>query len=642
MRLILVIFLFVMHFLLVTAMGQPASCPSFTRYRGNEIRLHVDSRYAEVTAWFTPVDLDWATFRAQCFDPDPSYWYSGLLNRVTGMFALSQAQLLGYGASDSSRQVYVAVGFYFSWSSYYSEDDGVLKFRDVFKPGGGYFDEVHVYSDKPVYGWEPTPTRYTSQEAHWLNPSYSAAPSWYIVYLWPVPKVTVRVEGLPSSYSVQLSIDGKPVGYVRGGNSQVFRVSGANVSVGVQPVVDVDEKTRYRVDRDTISASAGGEAVFRYYREFLVRTDTSPSGVEITVGGASCRTPCSTWVREGDTLSVTVPERALESSLSTTRTYYAFTGWSDGSSERSRYITIQTPLSITASYTRVTEHYVSVVASPPEASRGVSGSGWYREGSVATLRANETIQVSDYERLRFLGWSTGETSGLITKAVNSPLSIEARYEREYRVEVRSDFGVVFGSGWYRSGDEARVGLEGLKDGYYYSPDGKARYRFQGWRVLRSSIQPPSTPILALKVDGPVILQAEFGSPEYYVCVDGNCEFLSEGSAISPREDEPILGGLMRKVFEGYLDPFGRNLGRSPAVNGPMVLSSAYRTEVNWPLTVAVALIVAVSFLAVPLSKRRSKTSESTVERKKEEKIEELTKEIESLEEELKKKFTGKE
>jgi len=185
-------------------------------------------------------------------------------------------------------------------------------------------------------------------------------------------------------------------------------------------------------------------------------------------------------------------------------------------------------------------------------------------------------------------------------------------------------------------------LEGLRDSYFYSHDGSVRYRFQAWRVLRGSIQRPNTLTLTLKVDGQRTLQAEFGPPEYYVCIDGKCEFLSEGSAIPPQEDEPILGDLMKKVFEGYLDPSGRNLGRSPAVNGPMVLSSAYRTEVNWPLTVAVALIVAVSFLAVPLSKRRSKTSESTVERKKEEKIEELTKEIESLEEELKKKFTGKE
>jgi len=595
---------------LASTQAQPSGCPQFSPYRGYEIRLYIDEKYAQVIAWLSPRDLNWTTFRTQCFDPDPFYWYSGLLKLVAETFKLFVYYYYNrIYINENSKQIFVVVEFYFSWSSYYSEDDGVLKFADVFKAcnaSNGYFNEVHVYSDKPVYRWEPTPTRYTSQEAHWLNPSYDAAPSWYIVYLWPVYKVTVRVEGLPSSYSVQVSIDGKPVGYVPGEGSRVFRVGSANVSVSVQPVVNVDERTRYRVDRDTLSVSAGGVAVFRYYREFLVRTDTSPSGLEILFGNASCRTPCSTWVREGDTLSVMVPERALENSTSNTRTYYAFTGWSDGSSERSRLIKVQKPMSLNASYTKVVEHYVSVTASPPEASRGVSGSGWYREGSAATLRANETIQVSDYERLRFVGWSTGETSSSIAINVSSPLSVEARYRWEYMVVVQSDLALTLGSGWYRKGDEARVGVEGLNGGYYYTSDGKVRYRFLGWDVVRGNIHPPASPTLSFTVEEPVALRAVFDAPEFQVCVDGACSFVRKGDWVTPRSDEPLLGGLLVKKFFGYLDPLGRNLGRSVLVDSPLELRSYYRTEVNWPLVALVSTLVVLP-IALLLAKRGGST-----------------------------------
>jgi len=240
--------------------------------------------------------------------------------------------------------------------------------------------------------------------------------------------------------------------------------------------------------------------------------------------------------------------------------------------------------------------YVSVAATPPEASRGVSGSGWYREGSVATLRANETIQVSDYERLRFLGWSTGETSGLITRTVSSPLSVEARYEWEYRVEVRSELGVAFGSGWYRRGDEARVGLEGLREGYYYASDEKVRYRFEGWGVRRGDMSTPEASSFSFSVSGPVVVEARFGPPEYLVCIDSACSYYREGYTIPPGQDVPELGGLLIRRFEGYTDPNGNSLGKSFTVTGPVQATSAYREEVNLPLLAVILTIVLVTFV----------------------------------------------
>jgi len=42
----------------------------------------------------------------------------------------------------------------------------------------------------------------------------------------------------------------------------------------------------------------------------------------------------------------------------------------------------------------------SVTADPPEAEKGVHGSGWYPEGSTAKISADSLIEISGYERLK--------------------------------------------------------------------------------------------------------------------------------------------------------------------------------------------------------------------------------------------------
>jgi len=108
--------------------GQP-TVSSFSRYIGNEIFLHYHEEYVLVTAWFSPVGIDWQTFRSQCFDPDPDYWYDGLIRRVTDMFALTDFGIHDKEIDDSRGRVEVAVGFSFSSSNYYTE--GILKFREI-------------------------------------------------------------------------------------------------------------------------------------------------------------------------------------------------------------------------------------------------------------------------------------------------------------------------------------------------------------------------------------------------------------------------------------------------------------------------------------------------------------------------------
>jgi len=236
-------------------------------------------------------------------------------------------------------------------------------------------------------------------------------------------------------------------------------------------------------------------------------------------------------------------------------------------------------------------------------------SGYVQGGGSMTLNVSEvkvTIRV---------GQPAVGANDTVYEAVNDTLTVSPGGKAVFRytaakfyVKVLSGLAPAFGSGWYRKGDEARVGLEGLKDGYYYSPDGKARYRFEGWEVKKGNFSAPAAPGFSLSVSGPVVLEARFGPPEYKVCIDSACSYYREGYTIPPGQDVPELGGLLIRRFEGYVDASGKSLGESFTVNGPISATSAYRVEVNLPLLAAVlavlALLAALSVLRVRVKPRK--------------------------------------
>jgi hypothetical protein len=204
---------------LFTACAPPSRAQeSVSYYVGNVIRIESrGSVYA--TAYIRPLGISWSDWRQRYFDPDPDRYYNGLLNRLVYMLNLKRLSIAGYGADDNRQIVYVTVLFALGDSGYYDSDLDCLSVLDVFKSAGaGFFDKLEVYSSLKIYGVEPAATRRDDFSAVWENPSYSAAPLWYRIYLSPIMTVSVRVSGLPSA-------TGFPSTRVRGGWATCPRAS---------------------------------------------------------------------------------------------------------------------------------------------------------------------------------------------------------------------------------------------------------------------------------------------------------------------------------------------------------------------------------------------------------------------------------
>ena len=98
---------------------------------------------------------------------------------------------------------------------------------------------------------------------------------------------------------------------------------------------------------------------------------------------------------------------------------YRFTGWSDGSTENSITISINSNTSITANFEKISVYDLSV-SSSTGGSVSEDG-GQYEEGAQVTLTA---VANDGYD---FTGWSNGETSSTITITINQDLSITANF-----------------------------------------------------------------------------------------------------------------------------------------------------------------------------------------------------------------------
>jgi len=227
------------------------------------------------------------------------------------------------------------------------------------------------------------------------------------------------------------------------------------------------------------------------------------------------------------------------------------------------------------------------------------------------------LNVSDMRVTVRVGQPVIGTNDTVYEAVNDTLTVSPGERAVFRytaakfyVKVVSNMAPAFGSGWYRKGDEARVGLEGLREGYYYSPDGKARYRFEGWEVRKGNFSVPAAPSFSFSVSGPVVVEARFGPPEYKVCIDNACGYYEPGYVVPPRQDIPELGGLLVRRFEGYVDASGKSLGRSFTVNGPISATSAYRVEANLPLLTAILAVLALPVIASLLKAGRKAEREA--------------------------------
>lgn len=105
--------------------------------------------------------------------------------------------------------------------------------------------------------------------------------------------------------------------------------------------------------------------------------------------------------------------------------------------------------------------------------------GWYYEGGALITEEKRDVTFHNGTRLIFEGWVKDgvalEGNPAVVK-VDSSFRIEAKYRRQYLVQVDPGEAEATGGGWYDEGSVAKVTISKLeveKDGL--------KYRFRGWR-----------------------------------------------------------------------------------------------------------------------------------------------------------------
>ncbi|MEM0236195.1 hypothetical protein [Thermofilum sp.] len=88
--------------------------------------------------------------------------------------------------------------------------------------------------------------------------------------------------------------------------------------------------------------------------------------------------------------------------------------------------------------------------------------------------------------------------------VEKPLTVTAKWDTEYWVEVYSPYGLAVGSGWYEKGSTATVSVSPATVDVFF-----VEYVFEGWMVEGWLVS--ASPVYSFTVDRPVTLTARWRS-----------------------------------------------------------------------------------------------------------------------------------
>jgi hypothetical protein len=153
-------------------------------------------------------------------------------------------------------------------------------------------------------------------------------------------------------------------------------------------------------------------------------------------------------------------------------------------------ITMDSAKNVTAVYQH--QYWLHVNVQPSQSAPKPSGTGWYDAGDTVTLSVPTSASTeTDTSRQVFRGWSvddgTTQNTMTIDLTMSSPHNVTAQYKTQYYLNVESDHGVTYGSGWYDAGSAATIYVTTPT-----SPSYGVSLLFNGWRGDTNSLNQTST------------------------------------------------------------------------------------------------------------------------------------------------------
>ncbi len=156
---------------------------------------------------------------------------------------------------------------------------------------------------------------------------------------------------------------------------------------------------------------------------------------------------------------------------------YMFNSWRGSGSGSytgpSASVTVTMDGNITETAVWTVQYYLNVTSAYDHA----IGSGWYDANSTASFGLQTGMLAIGYgERAKFSLWSDGSSALQSTVVMAGPESVSAKWTIQYLVNATSQYGGVYGNGWYDANSTAHVYLSN----YSVPVDGTHRIAFSSW------------------------------------------------------------------------------------------------------------------------------------------------------------------
>lgn len=267
------------------------------------------------------------------------------------------------------------------------------------------------------------------------------------------------------------------------------------------------------VNPDTITMDEPKSVTANFGREVLVVVQTNPDGLEFTVDDSTYNLRQTfTWIENSQhTLSAPASQNGLPG------VRHAFISWSNGGERTHTYSVPIGSDTVTANFQL---QYLLTLDSP---FGNISGQGWYNAGTIAPFFVDPTVlTVAPGERQQFQGW-LGTGTGSYTGAeaayfvvMNNPITEEALWQKQYRLDVISEWGTTKGAGWYAESSFATFYV----DSSSVRIASGIRYMFTGWIGTGAGSYTDSDTGATVQMNNPIREQANW-KLQYYLATAEN-------------------------------------------------------------------------------------------------------------------------
>jgi len=198
-----------------------------------------------------------------------------------------------------------------------------------------------------------------------------------------------------------------------------------------------------------------------WMRQFLLQVSSTYGHAE---GGG--------WHDESSEVNFWLLPIVVDCGNGTRRVFHLWVGEGAGGysgEEPNNTLTIIGPVNETATWG--TQYYVAINSTHGQP----LGAGWHDEFTATNVSVESVVYDSETSRFTFQRWKglvDGQETN-VTIMVDSPISIEAVWRREFYLNLTSQYGETWGAGWYAEGSNASFGV-------ISPPPNIVGYAFDGW------------------------------------------------------------------------------------------------------------------------------------------------------------------